>query len=45
VSHLAGIDFGLFGDAIENKSISSLQLNAQNSQFFKIFKYSSRNFR
>jgi len=45
VSPLAGIDFGFFADAIENTSISSLQLNAQNTQYFEVSKYSSGNFR
>jgi hypothetical protein len=45
VAPLAGIDFRVFADAIENTSISSLQLNAQNSQYFEVSKYSSRNFR
>jgi hypothetical protein len=46
VSPLAGINIGgFFSDAIENTRISSLQLDAQNSQYFEVSKYSSGNFR
>jgi hypothetical protein len=48
VSPLAGINIGgvfFFADVIENTRISSLQLNAQNSQYFEVSKYSSGNFR